>query len=260
MADFLDILVKDARKTIEAGYYEIESVKTGKRHLSLKDSITKCTHAPIIAEIKPASPSHGNLRNIGSLKDVAIAMEKGGAAGISVLTEPKHFQGSIKSLVEVQSHVNLPVLMKDIIIDPVQIEAASKIGADAVLLIFSVFDRGHVDCSVHEMVKLAHSKKLEVLLETHTKAQFLSALETEADLVGINNRDLKTLKVDLKVTHRLMSSVGVCRKIVVSESGIQNPEDVRFLHACGARAFLVGSAVMLADNIEGKVRELVHAL
>ncbi|MGB9853897.1 MAG: indole-3-glycerol-phosphate synthase [Candidatus Bathyarchaeales archaeon] len=260
MADFLDILVRDAKKTIESGYYEIESESSSKRNFSLKDSITKCSHAPIIAEIKPASPSHGNLRNIGSLRDVALAMERGGAAGISVLTEPKHFRGSVKSLVEVQSHVNLPVLMKDIIIDPVQIEAASKIGADAIVLIFSVFERGYIDRSVHEMVKLAHSKKLEVLLETHTKAQFLAALETEADLVGINNRDLKTLKVDLKVTRQVMSVVDKRNKIVVSESGIQKPEDIRFLHACGAKAFLVGSAIMLADDIEGKVRELVHAL
>ncbi|MEM3055205.1 MAG: indole-3-glycerol-phosphate synthase, partial [Candidatus Bathyarchaeia archaeon] len=222
--------------------------------------ITKCGHAPIIAEIKPSSPSHGNLRIIKSVRDIAVAMERGGASGISVLTEPKHFSGSIGLLKEVKHSVNLPVLMKDIIIDPVQIEAASKIGADAILLIFSVFERGYVNYSVHEMIKIAHLKRLEVLLETRGAAEFLSALETEADLVGINNRNLKTLEVDLNVTQQVMSVVGECGKIVVSESGIQNPEDIRFLHACGVKAFLVGSAVMLADNVEGKVRELVHAL
>ena len=260
MADFLDILVRNAEKTIATGYYEVDGGRNVDCHLSLKASITKCGHAPIIAEIKPSSPSHGNLRIIKGVKDVAVAMERGGASGISVLTEPKHFSGSIELLKEVKHNVNLPVLMKDIIIDPVQIEAASKIGADAILLIFSVFERGYVNYSIHEMIKIAHLKRLEVLLETHGTAEFLPALKTEADLVGINNRDLKTLKVDLEVTRRVMSVVDKCEKIVVSESGIQNPEDIRFLHACGAKAFLIGSAIMLVDNIEDKVREFVHAL
>lgn len=260
MADFLDVLVRDAEKTIETGHYEIERGNSAGHRLSLKDSINRCKYAPIIAEIKPASPSHGNLRNISSLRDVATAMERGGAVGISVLTEPKHFGGSIKSLVEARSHTSIPVLMKDIVIDPVQIEAASKSGADAVLLISSIFKLGYVEYSVEKMIKLAHSKGVEVLLEAHTKDEFLSALETDADLVGINNRDLKTLKVDLKVTQKILSSVNRCEKIVVSESGIQKPEDIRFLRACGAKAFLVGSAVMLAENVEEKVRELVLAL
>ncbi len=260
MADFLDILVKDVKKTIEAGYYKIENRSIIKRYLGLTDSIRRCKHAPIIAEIKPASPSHGNLRQIGSLRDIALAMEKGGAAGISILTEPKHFKGSIKSLTEVQGYVSLPILMKDIIIDPVQIEAAAKAGANAVLFIFSVFERGYVNYSIQEMIELAHSRKLEVLLETHNKSQFLSALETDADLVGINNRDLQTLKVDLKVTQRVLSGMVEYPKIIVSESGIQKPEDIRFLHDCGAQAFLVGSAFMLAENLENKVREFVLAL
>jgi len=259
MADFLDVLVRNAKETVESGYYEIERAKTAKRRLSLKESINRCKHAPIIAEIKPSSPSYGNLRKISSLREVAIAMERGGAIGISVLTEPKHFGGSIKSLVETRNYASLPVLMKDIVIDPVQIEAASKSGADAVLLIYSIFKRGCVDSPVEDMISLAHSMGLEVLLETHTKDEFLSGLETDADLVGINNRDLRTLKVDLKVTERILAGVAQYDKIVVSESGIQKPEDIRFLRACGAKAFLVGSAIMLAENVEEKVRELVLA-
>ncbi|MEM3642045.1 MAG: indole-3-glycerol-phosphate synthase [Candidatus Bathyarchaeia archaeon] len=260
MADFLNILVRDAEKTIETGYYEIESGNYAGCRLSLKDSINRCKHAPIIAEIKPISPSYGNLRKISSSRDVAMAIERGGAVGISVLTEPKHFGGSIKYLKEACTHTSLPVLMKDIIIDPVQIEAASKSGADAVLLISSIFERGYVNGSAEEMIKLSHSKGLEVLLETHTKDEFLSALETDADLVGINNRNLKTLKVDLKVTQKILSGISQCEKIVASESGIQKPEDIRFLYACGAKAFLVGSAIMLAENVEEKVKELVLAL
>lgn len=260
MADFLDVLVKDAEKTVSEGYYEIEVESASKRIVSLKDSILKCKHAPVIAEIKPASPSRGKLRNIQSLGSVAKAIERGGAVGISVLTEPKHFGGSLNSLVEARKNVNLPILMKDIVIDKVQIEIAAKTGANAVLLISSVFERGYASHSLHEMIEFAHSKGLEVLLETHDKSQFLSALETEADLVGINNRDLKTLKVDLKVTENVLRGVDKSSKVVVSESGVNNSADIVFLHNCGAHAFLVGSAVMLADNIEEKVRELVMAL
>lgn len=262
MADFLDILVKDVEKVIESRYYELKEGEEGRRPLSLRNFIIKCGHAPIIAEVKPSSPSFGNLRKISSVRNVAVAMERGGASGISVLTQPKHFCGSMEMLREVKNCVNIPVLMKDIVINPVQMEAAWKSGADAVLLISSVFERDYVEYSVHEMVKLAHEKKLEVLLEVHTEKQFSSALETEADLVGINNRDLETLKVDLKVTRKILSNVNVDKlgKIVISESGIQSSEDIRFLRDCGAQAFLVGSAVMLADDVEAKVRELVRAL
>lgn len=262
MADFLDLLVKDVTRVIESGYYEVECAETAKRHLSLKDYIKKCSHAPIIAEVKPSSPSFGNLRKISDIRDIVTAMEAGGASGISVLTQPRHFCGSIELLRNAKDSSNIPVLMKDMVIDPVQIEAASKIGADVVLLISSIFERGYTQHSVQEMIKIAHAKGLEVLLETRTETQFLLALRTEADLVGINNRSLDTLQVDLEVTSRILSNVcaGKCGRIVVSESGIQHSEDIRFLHSCGAQAFLVGSAIMLADNVEKKVRELVHAL
>jgi indole-3-glycerol phosphate synthase len=260
MADFLDVLVKDAEKTISEGYYKIETENIKKPNLSLKNNILECKHAPLIAEIKPVSPSRGKLRDITNLEEVVKAIEKGGAIGISVLTEPKHFKGSLKSLVEIQSYTRLPILMKDIIIDPVQIEAASKIGANAILLIASIYKRAYTNNTIKEMIELAHAENLEVLLETHSKEEFLFALGAEADLVGINNRNLKTLDVDLKVTQKILSEIGDCERVVVSESGIQNPADIKFLRKCGAHAFLVGSAIMLADNIEAKIRELVTAL
>jgi indole-3-glycerol phosphate synthase len=219
-----------------------------------------CKHASVIAEIKPASPTHGKLRNIFNLKQVVHAIERGGASGISILTEPKHFEGSIESLMEARTYTRLPILMKDIIVDPIQIEAAFRAGANAVLLIFSVYERNYVKYSIHEMIDFAHEKGLEVLLETHNKKQFLSALTTDADLIGINNRDLRTLDVDLKRTQKILSEVNDYNKIVVSESGIQTPTHIHFLHGCGAKAFLVGSAIMLADNLEAKVRELVMAI
>jgi indole-3-glycerol phosphate synthase len=264
MADFLDLLVKDAIKTLRDGYYEMNYGEgAAERRVSLKEAIVKCKHAAIIAEIKPSSPSNGSLKRISNPKDVAQAMEKGGASSISVLTEPKHFGGSIKALSEVKQHVGVPVMMKDIIIDPIQIEAAARSGADAVLLILSIFERGYTDHSAQEMIRLAKSKGLETVLEVHDEREFLTALETDADLVGINNRDLRTLKVDLHTTQRVLSNIVGCNKIVISESGIKTPEDVRFLRNCGAKAFLVGSAFMLTqtiNDIENKVKELVMAI
>ena len=256
--NYLDVLAHNALETIASGYYLVESIEA-RKHLSLRKAILQCRHAAIIAEIKPASPSKGKLREISNPVEVAKAMERGGAVGISVLTEPKHFNGSLRMLIEVCRNVNIPVLMKDIILAPIQLEAASKAGADAVLLIYQVFTRGYGTTSLEEMIRQAHSLGLEVLLETHTKNEFTAALETEADLIGINNRDLATLKVDLKVTESILSSVEAVDKVVVSESGIQTPEDVKQLHSLSVRAFLVGSAVMQAEKIEEKLRELVLA-
>ena len=259
MADFLDILVNDVQESLRNGYYNIEKRNLFPR-ISLKEAITNCVHAPIIAEIKPASPSHGKLRQIVSLSEVAKAIEAGGAVGISVITEPKRFGGSLVWLSEVKEYVRLPVLMKDIVVDPLQVEAAARLGADAILLIYSVFKRGYPEDSIDDFIQLAHSNGLEVLLEVHSKDELLEAVKTEADLLGINNRDLGTLKVDLATTDRVLANVDLGDKVVVSESGIQGAEDIRRLRRYGAKAFLVGSAVMLAEDIEGKVRELVMAL
>jgi len=259
MADFLDTLGRDAKETVGMGYYKV--VKAAARSaLSLKEAVLKCGGVPIIAEIKVASPSSGTLRENVDVKKVALAMEKGEAVGISVLTEPKHFMGSLEAFAEVRKQVRLPLLMKDIIVSKAQIDAAAKIGADAILLIEPLFKRGYCECGTHSMIKYAHLRNLEVLLEAHTEEEFLSASETEADLVGINNRDLKTLEVDLETTRRILARNNAKEKLIVSESGIQTPAEIRFLHECGANAFLVGSSIMKAENIEEKVRELVSAL
>jgi indole-3-glycerol phosphate synthase len=259
MADFLDTLAQSARTTIDSGYYETlkEPVTSS---ISLKQAILEAENAPVITEIKAASPSAGTIREHIQASSVADSMEKGGAVGISVLTEPKHFHGSLRSLAEVRRTVKLPILMKDIILSPVQLDAASKAGANVALLIEALFDRGYCECSIHEMIARAHSAGLEILLEVHTADEFRSAVRTHADLVGINNRNLATLKVDLNVTKAILERNSAEGKVVVSESGINTATDLRFLRECGAQAFLIGSAVMLADNVEVKVREFVSAL
>jgi len=259
MHDFLDVLAKTAMETIQTGYYEIGGNRSSST-FSLKDAILKCENAPVISEIKFASPSHGSIRQDIKLEKVAVEMDLGGAVGISILTEPKYFGGQLSFISKVRELVNIPILMKDIVLSPVQIDAASAVGADALLLIQTLFDRGYCEISLEEMIDYAHSRGLEVLLETHIEEEFLTALRTDAELIGINNRDLKTLKVDLHVTEHILEKHPNVGKIIVSESGIHDAEDIRFLRRCGTQAFLVGTSIMKSRDIKGKVRELVKAL
>ncbi|NLE05168.1 MAG: indole-3-glycerol-phosphate synthase, partial [Crenarchaeota archaeon] len=254
----LDILAQDAKKTINSKYYEKNDQATPTKH-SLKEAILHAKKAPIIAELKAASPSKGAIRNQLNIEEISRALVKGGAVGISVLTEPKHFNGSLENLTKMRKLTNLPILMKDFILESSQLDAATKAGANAVLLIQALFDRGYCDKTAEEMISEAHSKKLEVLLETHNQKEFTHAIETKADLIGINNRNLGTLKIDLNVTKNILNQNSTLnKKIIVSESGINTPSDLRFLQTCGAKAFLIGSAIMQAENIEEKVSEFVN--
>ncbi len=254
MADFLDILGLDAKKTITEGYYEVAERNTVK-FISLKKAILEAKGIPIIAEIKVASPSTGIIKEKADVENIAGGIESGGAVGISVVTEPKHFQGSLESFVKVRRKVKLPLLMKDIVVASLQLDAASKMGANAILLIQSLFDRGYCKHEVQEMISYAHSRDLEVLLEVHNENEFKSAIQTDADLIGINNRNLGTLEVNLETTKKIMNALDSKGKIVVSESGIKTRSDIEFLRDQGVRAFLIGSSIMLSNNIKRSVRE-----
>ncbi|PVX24368.1 MAG: indole-3-glycerol phosphate synthase [Candidatus Bathyarchaeum sp.] len=258
MPDYLDTLARDAKQTVAQAYYE-NPTRNSVHSISLKKAINESRQNAVITEVKAASPSRGTIKTDFNPAKVAREMEKGGAAGISVLTEPKHFNGSLDYLAKVREAVKLPILMKDIIVDLVQLEAASRIGANVVLLIEAVFERGYCEVSRDEMIKQAHLKNLEVLLETHSEDEFQQAIKTDADLIGINNRDLRTLKVDLHITEKILKKHESISKVVVSESGVMYPADLLFLRKCGAQAFLIGSSIMMADNIEQKVKEFVTA-
>jgi indole-3-glycerol phosphate synthase len=258
MSDFLDTLTQQAKATIASRYYErINTTKPVRA--SLKKAILQCKAVPVIAEVKGASPSKGIIRQDFAASEIASAMASGGAAGLSVLTEPKRFNGSLDNLIRVRKTVNLPILMKDFVLSSTQLDAAVRTGANAVLLIQALFDRGYCDTSLDRMIAEAHAKNLEVLLETHDIREFTRAVTTDADLIGINNRDLGTLKIDLNVTKDILSQIQCNDKLIVSESGINSPEDIRFLRACGAKAFLIGSAIMQANDVRVKVREFVNA-
>lgn len=264
MGDFLDVLAATAWKSVKEGYYHCRRVEEKRHKRSLKNAIKELSsvRAPIISEIKFASPSLGQLRPPSNIESIAKSMIGAGAVGLSILTEPKYFLGSLENLIRARRSVEAPILMKDIIVSKEQIESAYKIGADAVLLIFALFERGHCEASLNEMIDYSHCCGLEVLLETHTPEEFRSVLSTDADMIGINNRDLRTLKVDLNVTKRILehfdkSEIG--DRPIISESGIKSPEDIRFLKRCGADAFLVGSSIMTAENIADFISRLVNA-
>ena len=199
MADFLDILAKNAKKTISEGYYTTQ-IESKHKPLSLKKSILAFNHAAIITEIKRASPTLGIIRADLDVESAAIKMRNSGAVAISILTEPKHFMGTINTFIKLRRKVEHPLLMKDIIVSPEQIKVAANLGADVVLLIKAIFDRGYGHVGLDSMVDGAHALGIEVLLETHDSKEFTEALRTEADLVGINNRDLGTLEVNLGAT------------------------------------------------------------
>ena len=261
MTDFLDILALDCKSNIERGYYRLDRADRELRHekLSLKENIIRCRKNAIIAEIKRSSPSKGQIRGELNAATIASEMERGGASGISVLTEPKHFKGSLQDLMLVRESVAIPILMKDFIVSRTQIDAASRIGADAILLIMTIFERNYSDCGLEDMIKYAHFRDMEVLLEVNNEEEFRGAVGSGADLVGINNRDLKTLAVDIRTTERILKIFYNHNLTVVSESGIESQSDVRLLRGAGARGFLIGTSVMSTSNVEQKVRELVEA-
>jgi indole-3-glycerol phosphate synthase len=258
MVDFLDQLAKDAERTLKEGYYNVQPSESY-TNVSLKARIEGCRGNSVIAEVKRASPSLGSIRENIDPSVIAHAMEAGGASGISVLTEPKHFRGRLEYLREIRDATELPLLMKDIIISSEQIKVAANLGANVVLLIKAIYDRGYGHVGLDSMVDEAHALGIEVLLETHDIKEFTEALRTEADLVGINNRDLRTLEVNLGATQSILEDHRRGETPIVSESGIRTSGDLLFLRGCGAQAFLIGSVIMASGDVKEAVRGFVTA-
>lgn len=203
----------------------------------------------IIAEIKKASPSKGIIRENASPSEIASMYQRGGADAISVLTEDKYFMGNDEFLRQVKKSATCPVLRKDFIIDPYQIYESKVLGADAVLLIAAV-----LGSRLKEFYNLAESLGLGCLVEIHDEYELQIALDIGAKVIGINNRDLRTFKVNIETTERLVQLIPGDR-VKVSESGIKSVEDIRRLKLQGVDAFLIGEALMVADDVEEAVRK-----
>jgi len=242
---------------IDNGVYKI-SQKLPRSKINIVDSIRKNNHASLITEIKFSSPSLGNIRKMSDPVEIAKSMIQGGAIGLSILTQPHLFNGSPEYFQKIRKAVKVPLLMKDVVVDKIQIDAADRIGADCILLIQSIFDK-KLAKDIDEFISYSHKKGLVVLLESHTKKEFVNSSQTDADLLGINNRNLDTLAIDLKTTKNILKDRKENR-IILSESGIESPKDIKFLRGCGADAFLVGSSIMKSKDIKRQVKKLVLAI
>ena len=256
--NILKKLVNNSQSAIDNGVYEVNvNVNANKSTMDFLQMIKSNIHATLLTEIKFSSPSMGKIRTISDPVSIARQMIAGGSKALSVLTQPYLFNGSPEYFLQVRQAVDVPLLMKDVMIDKVQIDLAQKIGADYILIIQSLFEQGFLK-DVDEFIEYGHKKGLKILLEVHTKQEFQKALKTGADLIGINNRNLDTMEIDLRTTEIILKEYKKTRPIL-SESGIETPEDIQYLKRCGADAFLIGSSIMRSDNIEEHVRKLVNA-
>ena len=207
----------------------------------------------LIAEVKRASPSRGALNPGLDAVELAKTYAHCGAAAVSVLTEPNYFMGSGKDLEEVKNALpDVPVLRKDFILEPYQVFEARAWGTDAILLIVPILG----DAALKNLVTLSHKLGMSCLLEVHNEAELKRALKCDAQLIGINNRNLDTLEVDINVTKRLRPLIPPGR-LVVSESGIKGREDIEKLRVWGVDAVLIGEALVTADDIPTKIKELL---
>jgi indole-3-glycerol phosphate synthase len=207
----------------------------------------------LIAEHKRRSPSAGTIREGASCAEVVSAYERGGAAALSVLTEEAHFGGSLADLREARAATELPLLRKDFTIDPYQLYEAKAAGADAVLLVVGAMSQRELAGLYRE----ARALDLDAIVEIHDEEELDRALEVDADVLGINNRDLEDFSVDIQRTFDLLADVPA-GKVVVSESGIQSREQIDELEQVGVDAVLIGEALMRAADPEAAVRELTH--
>lgn len=252
--DFLISFTLEVEKLVRSGFYDITEDSKHKP-ISMRKSLEKSKNIPIITEVKFSSPSSGSIRRQQDIRAVVSLMEKGGASGISVLTQPKHFDGSLENLANARKTTRLPILMKDFIFSERQMEAGRRLGADAILLIERLFLNGRFG-DLDEIIKEAHSRGMEVLLEVNSEDEYERAIKTGADMIGINNRNLGTLEMDIQTTSRILTNCGKTKKLIVSESGIFSPKEMKSLRKAGVGAFLVGASIMQSKDIEAKVREL----
>ena len=257
MKNVLEKLVMNSQKAIDDGIYDIAETLS-KSEIDLEESIRSNIHASLITEIKFSSPAEGNIRQISDPLQIAESMISGGAKALSILTQPHLFNGSPEYFTKIRKNVKIPLLMKDIMINKTQIDAAKKMGADYFLLIQALFDNGFVS-EIDEFIDYGHKNGLKILLESHTKTEFDHAMKTNADIIGINNRNLDTLEINLETTKQILENYQKS-KIILSESGINSVEDVKFLRDCGADAFLIGTSIMKSSDIQNSVSKLVSAI
>ena len=214
-------------------------------------AISSGEHLALIAEIKRASPSKGVMRSDLDPASQARAYQGFGASALSVLTEEEHFHGSLEDLTRARAACTIPILRKDFIIHPYQVYEARAYGADAVLLIAAILSKQEL----MRMVDLTRELGMHALLEVHSEEEIPKALGSGARIIGVNNRDLTTFRVDIETTERLAPFIPKdC--LLVSESGIRGVQEARKVSSWGARAILVGEALVTSESLETMIRDL----
>lgn len=229
-----------------------ESAAAQKAPLSLIQAINRPRQLSLIAEIKKASPSRGLIREDFDHRRIASVYKEAGVQAVSVITEEDFFQGAPAFLKDVDEIIDVPILRKDFIVDPYQIYESRALGADAVLLIAAAMT---VD-QMEELASLASTLGMECLIEVHNEKELKKVLKSKPALIGINNRDLHTLAVDLKTTEKLFPLVPRDKPVVV-ESGLASRSDILFLKVLGVSAVLIGHAFLESPDIRKKIDEMM---
>ncbi|MFX1278426.1 MAG: indole-3-glycerol-phosphate synthase [Promethearchaeota archaeon] len=260
MSNILFEILESRKKSLEQQFKKLNALDKKSKDQnrgSLSSAIKVNNGISIISEIKPASPTLGEIRNEINIPELVHIMEESGVIGLSILTEPKYFSGSFSNLYLASEESNLPCLMKDFVFCDTQFKIAQDLGATNILLI-------NLLGNLEEMLELAQEFNLEPLIEIHNieeikDIEHLKEIGMKLNLIGVNNRNLKTLEIDLSVSEVLIPEIKRLfddNIIVISESGINSLEDIKYLQSYGADAFLIGSSIMKSENIKKKILSL----
>lgn len=250
----IDLEERKSRVSIDELKEKLQSASPVRGFLNALKNKQQQNKIALIAEVKKASPSKGLIREDFDPASIAKAYESGGAACLSVLTDEPFFQGKMPYLIEARNACTLPVLRKDFMLDPYQVYEARSIGADCILLIVAALN----DKSMNELYDLSKSLGMDVLIEVHNKEELLRAKALKPDLLGVNNRNLKTLDVDLQTSHDLAEMMRNIDCTLVSESGIYTPDDIASLKNSGFQTFLIGESLMRQDDVEVATKTLLN--
>ena len=252
----LDEIVAGVRETVKRRRAEVppeelrERVGTRTGYRPFSEALVR-PGLSLIAEFKRSSPSSGEIRAVADLAALVSAYERGGAAALSILTEERQFGGSLEDLERAREECSLPILRKDFTVDTYQLYEAAASGADAVLLVVATLD----DAELAGLYEEARALDLDCVVEVHDENDLERALALDAEVIGINNRNLRDLTLDISITDELITDVPA-GKTVVAESGYENREQLEELERIGADAVLMGETLMRADDPEALVREL----
>ncbi len=252
----LEKIVENKRKEIvrDCAYRSLlrDMILERKKYINFEKSLVSC-RTRVIAEVKRASPSTGDIKNVSSVEQAKL-YQSAGAVAISVLTDKEFFKGSLEDLIQVRKAVDLPLLRKDFIIDPIQLEEAKAFGADIVLLIVRILE----ESLLKDLIDYAKELGLSSLVEVFDIKEAEKAIKAGANIIGINNRDLDTFQVDINKSKTLGPKIKqMGARFVIAESGIESREQILELENSGIDAFLIGTSLMRSEDPVRKLRELL---